>query len=178
MGGIIGGVVGGIGSLVGGITGSQQALAGYNFLKHSQIAKTYLPEGGDAESDINSLLTGGPNSAAAKSAYNNYLNSTGYNFQLSQGTGAITGSAATRGILNSGSTAKAVNQYGQNLASTTFDNYLGQLGNVANRGLQAGQMIGAAGSAGGPAAGNILQSGLSSAGGQFGSVASNYFGGI
>lgn len=177
MGDIIGGIIGGVGSLMG----SQQALAGYNFLKKSAIGKDYLPQGGAAESDISALLTGGPNSQAAKSAYNNYLTSTGYQSQRDQGTAAISGSAAARGILNSGGTGKALTQYGQDLASTSFNNYLTQLGAVANRGLQAGQMIGQAGTQGG---GNA-QTGTSSGFNQFGSAAgslvngfSNIFGGL
>lgn len=174
MGDIIGGIIGGVGSLLG----SQQALAGYNFLKHSSIGKEYLPQGGQANSNINALLNGGPNSAAANAAYNNYLNSTGYQFQLKQGTSAITGSAAARGLLNSGSTGKALAGYGQDLASSYFNNYLNQEGAQAERGLQAGQMIGQAGTQGGGNAQTGTSSGINQIGSAVGSVFGNIFGGI
>ncbi len=101
--------------------------------------------GGDANSMIAALLGMGGDSDAANGAFQNYLNSTGYDFQLDQGSRAITGNNAARGLLKSGATAKALTQYGQNLGKQYFDNYLGQLGGVANRGLQAGNLIGSAG---------------------------------
>jgi hypothetical protein len=184
MGDIIGGVIGGVGSLIGGSKAKSADLTGFNYLQGSPIGKTYLPAGAQALNTESALLGGGTPEAQAqaKSAFQNYLGSTGYNFQLDQGTRAITGSAAARGILNSGSTAKALEQYGQNLASTNFNNYLGQQQGIAQMGLQAGSQIGAAGTQGGVAAGGQVQSGITSAGGMFGGAASaaynNYFGGI
>jgi hypothetical protein len=82
--------------------------------------------------------------AGSGDAFQNYLNSTGYKFQLGEGIGAIEASQATKGALNSGATLKALQQYGQNLASTTFNNYLNQLGQLSGQGLQAGQLVGGA----------------------------------
>jgi hypothetical protein len=82
--------------------------------------------------------------AGGGDAFQNYLNSTGYKFQLEEGQKAVTTNAATRGVLNSGATLKALTQYGQNLASTTFNNYLNQLGSLAGQGIQAGQLVGGA----------------------------------
>ena len=53
----------------------------------------------------------------------------GYQFRLSQGTQAITGNAAARGLLQSGATAQALTRYGQDLASQEY-------GNVYNRRTQ------------------------------------------
>lgn len=105
--------------------------------------------------------------AGAGNAFKRYLDSTGYQFQLGQGQDAITTSAASRGLLRSGGTAKALTKYGQDLASTTFNNYLAQVGNVGNSGANAGvtgqnqlQMITNAGTgAGGNAAGYITEGG-------------------
>lgn len=69
---------------------------------------------------------------AYQNAFNNYLNSTGYQFMLGQGQDAITGSAAARGLLNSGATAKALTKYGQDTGSQYFDKYMSQLGNMNN----------------------------------------------
>jgi hypothetical protein len=96
-------------------------------------------------------------------AFDQYLNSTGYKFQLGQGQQAIASSAAAGGLLNSGATAKALEQYGQNLGSSYFSNYLGQLGSLNNilGGTQgAGQnalgQVAGAGTAGGGAAAQSL----------------------
>lgn len=55
-------------------------------------------------------------------------NDPGYKFRLSQGLEALQNSAAARGNLLSGNTAKAINDYAQNSASSEY-------GNVYNRSL-------------------------------------------
>lgn len=119
------------------------------------------------------------NTADANTGFNNYLNSTAYKFQLGQGINAINSSQAAKGLLDSGATAKALEQYGQNLAGTTFNNYLDQL-----RGLSAGGQTGlgqvaSAGTAGGAnagrmtaAAGSAEASGINGALGSFGNALS------
>jgi hypothetical protein len=166
VGDIIGGIIGGVGSLLGGSKqskadsqASQQSLTGFNYLTGQNGVQSYVNSGNQANSTASALLTGGPNSAAANSAYNNYLNSTGYNFQLQQGQQAITGSAAARGLLGSGGTAKALTQFGQGLAGNYFNNYLAQLGGVSNQGLQASGQIGSAGTFGGGNAAGYTQAG-------------------
>jgi hypothetical protein len=118
------------------------------------------------------LLGVGGDPAAAKTAFNNYLGSTGYNFQMDQGQRAITGSAAARGILNSGSTAKALTSFGQGLGASYFNNYLGQLSglntqasNSATQGQNAVSAAAGAGSSGGVAAGTAAQNGANTMGG-------------
>lgn len=170
MGNIVGGLIGGVGSLLGGQSAKSNALTGYKYLDKNitPVVKT----GVAANNDISALLTGGPNSAAAQNAFGNYLNSTGYQFQRDQGTQAITGSAATRGLLNSGSTAKALTNYGQGLAGNYFNDYLSQLGGVANRGLTASGQIGQAGTEGGRTAADAMQSGITNAFGKAAGIAS------
>lgn len=85
-------------------------------------------------------LTTGVQPGGAGNAFNNYLGSTGYQFQLGQGQDAIASSAAAKGLLNSGATAKALSKFGQNLASTTFNNYLSQLGGINTSGQNAGTL--------------------------------------
>ncbi len=65
-------------------------------------------------------------------AFQNYQNSTGFQFRLGEGIRAIDAGAPVR---NSGATLKARQAYGQNLASNEFGNYLGQLGNQQSVGL-------------------------------------------
>lgn len=199
MGDILGGVIGGAGSYLGGQSAKSNALTGYSYLAGKNgtpgPGSDYVNRGQAAagqQTDTQGLeaglLTSGANTPQAQSAFGNYLNSTGFKFAQQQGTQAITGSAAARGILNSGATAKALTNYGQGQAGASFNNYLGQLsglntqqGGVAASGLNAAEAIGNAGTQGGIAAGAGMQSGITKAGGLFGSAANagytNFFGG-
>jgi hypothetical protein len=95
--------------------------------------------------DYISQLLGLSNGTGGADAFNKYLGSTGYNFALNQGTNAITSNAASRGLLDSGATGKALEGYGQNLGSQYFNNYLTQLLGLGNQGIQAGQVLSGAG---------------------------------
>lgn len=117
-----------------------------------------MDKGSGANNAIGSLLGVSGDPGAFQGAFDNYKNSTGFQTRLKTGSDAITGSAAARGLLNSGSTLKRLTQYGQELGSGEFSNYLGQLGTLSNQGLAAGQTIGSAGSqAGASGAGAISQ---------------------
>lgn len=96
---------------------------------------------GDISSLLSSLLTG----TGGTDAYNAYKNSTGFNQQMQAGSQAITDNAASRGLLQSGSTAKALTQYGTNLANQNYGNYLTQLLGAQNSGINAAQVIAGAG---------------------------------
>lgn len=190
MGQILGGLLGGIGGMVGGGMQSgadqqaaQQALTGYNYLTSGAGAapeNTYINAGTNALSGLQGtqnseaqLLGQAPITSATQNGFNSYLNSTAYNFQLGQGTNAINADAASKGLLDSGATAKGIAQYGQDLAGTTFNNYLSQLTNLngqqqatATGGQNALGQIASAGSAGGSAAANATeQSGAAQASG-------------
>lgn len=178
--GFLGGILGGIGGMIGSgqqASADQQAagaaLTGYNYLTSGAGGapeNTYIGAGTNAlsnqqgtqntEAQLLGTQTLGSN---ATNGFNNYLNSTAYNFQLGQGTNAINSDAASKGLLDSGGTAKALQAYGQNLAGTTFNNYLSQLGNLnsqqggtATMGQTALGQIGEAGTAGGQGASNAL----------------------
>lgn len=101
--------------------------------------------GGNAMASMGALLGQGGDPAAAKSAFDAYLGSTGYNFMMDQGSHAITGNNAAKGLLNSGSTLKALNTYGQNTGAQYFNNYLGQLQNLVANGNQSAGLISGAG---------------------------------
>lgn len=179
----------GIGSaLFGGSSSSSSGapaldLTGYNYLTKGAgaptitgaqnagaAAQTGATKTQGAQADL--LGVNGPEgSARGGTAFNNYLGSTGYGFQLDQGSKAITGNAAARGLLNSGSTGKALTQYGQNLGASYFNNYLGQLGNLnqqqfntAGQGINATVSAGSAGTQGGVAAGQNTQQGADNMG--------------
>lgn len=100
--------------------------------------------GANASGQLASLL-GLNGDQGQNDAFKNWQNSTGYQFGLNQGVGALTSTAATKGLLNSGSTAKAVDTYGQNYANTQFQNYLNPLQNLMSGGNQAAGTIANAG---------------------------------
>lgn len=160
---LIGAGVGIVGSLVGGKKGSKEAYKGFDYLKNSPLGQQYVPAGGRANAAQANLLGVGGDPAQSQEAFNNYLGSTGYNFQLQQGQNAITSSQASKGLLGSGATGKALVKYGQGLASTSFNNYLSQLGGLSTQGLQAGGMIGSAGTSGGAKSSDSQQSGIGNA---------------
>lgn len=172
IGTIVGGPVGGaIGSGIGGLIGgndeakqTQQAGAaaadaanqGFNYLKGSPLGTAYLPQGAAANTAISGLLGVGGDPNAASKAFQNYLGSTGYGFQLKSGSDALTGSAAASHLLDSGATGKALTQFGQNIGAGYFQNYLEGLRSLSGAGLTAGSAIGGAGSQGGATAANAI----------------------
>jgi hypothetical protein len=87
-------------------------------------------------------LGGGP---AQSQAFDAWRGSTGYDFGKREGMGAITGSNAAKGLLNSGSTARALSQFGTDYASTKYGDYMNQLQGLINPGLSAANTIAGAG---------------------------------
>lgn len=74
---------------------------------------------------------------SANSAFDIFRNSTGYQFRLGQGLDAVNGGYAGRGTLQSGAAMRAINDYGQGMASQEFGNWLGSLGNQQALGFSA-----------------------------------------
>jgi hypothetical protein len=112
-----------------------------------------------ANNYLTSLLTGTGDTGAANAGYNNYLQMAGYAPAMRQMTQGITGQGAARGLLNSGSTTRRLQQSGAELNQGFYNNYLQQLTGVSGLGLQAGGLIANTGSrstGGGPStAGSI-----------------------
>ncbi len=81
-----------------------------------------------------------------QAAFNNYLGSTGYQFQVDQGNQAITQGYAAKNALQSGAALKALQTYGQNTATGFFKDYLGLLGNQQGVGLAGASAIAGVGS--------------------------------
>lgn len=67
----------------------------------------------------------------------NFTTSPGYNFRLDQGLEATAGNQAVNGLLRSGGALKALNDYGQGMASSEFNNWFGQQQSLVNSGLSA-----------------------------------------
>lgn len=103
-----------------------------------------IGQGNSAMSTLGSLLgIGDP--AAGKTTLTNFLDSTGFNFLRDQGERGITGSAAAKGLLNSGATAKALTKYGQDLASTKLNELMGNLTSLGQYGLNSANVLASTG---------------------------------
>lgn len=72
---------------------------------------------------------------SAQNAFDVFRNSTGYQFRLGEGMNALNSGYAGAGLVRSGAAQKAAVDYGQNLASNEFGNYLGYLSNQQGVGL-------------------------------------------
>lgn len=121
-----------------------------------------------------------------ENAFNNYRNSTGYNFRLNEGINAINSGYAGAGSIKSGAAMKAINDYGQNMASGEFANYLAALGNQQAIGSNAASaQAGVSQNLGNSLANIAMQQGnnnanaaLARGGSTFGNVASLLGGGL
>lgn len=66
--------------------------------------------------------------------YEGFETTPGYQFRVDEGQKAIERSAAARGGLNSGATLKALERFGQNIASDEYTTYLNRLSSLAGTG--------------------------------------------
>ena len=142
---------------------------GTNALK--SLSSLLSTGGNGANNPVLSLLGIGMNGQPTGGGINPaaFENSPGYQFQLQQGTDAVTNSAAARGGLG-GNALKALQSYGSGLANQSWNQYLGnvsggwnslisQLTGLAGLGENAGSSLGniGAGLAGGMS--NAIQGG-------------------
>jgi hypothetical protein len=97
----------------------------------------WYASGQQALNQQNALLGLGGDQNAANQAFDNFRNSTGYQFRFNQGQNALQNSAAAKGSLFSGAAGKALQDYGQNLASAEFGNYFGNLNALSQNGFNA-----------------------------------------
>lgn len=115
----------------------------FDFIKDSFGGAT--ENAGKGMDAISALLGLGGDTEGQTEAFDNFRNSSGYKFQMDEGKNAIESSAASRGLLHSGATAKALTKYGQGLANSSLSDYLNQLRGVADSGYKAGELISGAG---------------------------------
>lgn len=92
----------------------------------------FLAGGTEDYNRLRAMMMGGPGAAQQ------FLQmDPGYGFRLSEGTKALERSAAARGGLLSGNTGRALQRYGQDLASQEFGNAYGRLAGLAQIGPSA-----------------------------------------
>lgn len=89
--------------------------------------------------------TGAAGSSDASAPYGGFEASPGYQWRLDQGVQAAERSASSRGLLGSGAAMKAVQRYGEGLASSEYENYTNRLASLAGVGQSATQSTSAAG---------------------------------
>jgi hypothetical protein len=73
----------------------------------------------------------------AQGAFDNFLHSINYNWQLQQGQNALNSGYAGRGVLQSGDAIKRFADYNQNMARGAYQDWFGGVENMANRGYGA-----------------------------------------
>lgn len=113
-----------------------------------QLQQTYSPmtqQGVGASQQLGALLGLGGDQGAANQAFQNFQNSSGFQNILQNAMRGVSGNAAARGLLNSGSTARALQDRASQLGQQSFGNYLQQLQGLSGQGLQAGSLISGAG---------------------------------
>jgi hypothetical protein len=96
---------------------------------------------------------GGGGSAGMQAALET---SPGFQFRLAEGQKALERSAAAKGTLLTGGTAKALTRYGQDFASNEYNNRYNQLYGLSQLGLNAAGQSGSLGSSYAGQAGNLL----------------------
>ena len=127
----------------------------------------YLQSGAGATGALSAMLGIGGDQKAQQDAFNRYLNSTNYQFQLGQGLEAVKNAGAAS--FNSGATAKALGNYAQGQAGSALGGYQSMLGGLAGQGLSAAGTLGNIGSNyAQQAAGNLMTGANARAGGVLG----------
>lgn len=86
--------------------------------------------------------TGANGAAGYARATNNFQTNPGYQFQLDQGLKAIDRGAASRGMVTSGNTLQAEQNYGTGLANQSYQQYVQNLQPYFNLGTSAASGIG------------------------------------
>lgn len=125
---------------------SQQTSQSYNqaypFLQSAlgdQVS--FTSKGNSAISDLLGL-NGTP---AQTAGFDNFRKSAGYDFMQREGINGINTSQASKGLLGSGSTLKAITKYSSNLANNFLDSYLSKLMGLSDQGIKASQILASAG---------------------------------
>ncbi len=144
-------IIGGVGAAAGGIangkgaskaakiqaqaTAQQTAALQAMYNTNKQLMTPTFDRGEAAQSRIQSLLgLSGGDGADAQAIL---AQTPGYQFALRQGLAATNASAYASGSGNSGAALKALQDRGNGLAQQNYNNYVDQLGDVANRGVSA-----------------------------------------
>lgn len=100
----------------------------------------YVTQGGNALANLLGVGTGDQTAELDK-----FANSGGMQWLQEQGNRMINSNQAMKGLLQSGSTLKGIEKYGQGLGSTYLSQYMDKLLGLGNLGLGAGGTLASAG---------------------------------
>lgn len=92
----------------------------------------------------------------ALQAYQSYQKTPFYQFPLQQGSQTLQASGAARGLTLSGGQSNALQTYGQNYASSNFQNYINGLTGLAGLGQNSAATLGSQGNTASQQVGNVL----------------------
>lgn len=98
-----------------------------------------LKYAGQGANAISALLNGDT------SGFDAYKKGAGFDFASKQGAQGIMGSAAARGLLRSGSSGKALMNFGNSMADQYANNYMQQQSGLAGLGINAGNVLASSG---------------------------------
>lgn len=117
----------------GGAGGTVQTLPAWSF-----NGVDYYSDGQGGFTTQKPAATGGQSARAAQdAAFENFRNSTGYQFQQSEGQKAITAALGRKGQLESGAAVKSALRFRDNLANQSALQYIGLQQNQQQVGLSA-----------------------------------------
>jgi hypothetical protein len=128
-------------SEAGKAAAANNALESQIYQSNKALETPYITAGDSAEGELSGFLGLGGDPAATKKAFQTYLNSTGYQFDVDQGENAITSNRAAAGLLNSGATLKALDTYGIGQAQQFGQRYLSNLSGMVNTGAGAANAL-------------------------------------
>ena len=155
-----------------------QAAASHNALQqhiydtNKGLIQPYVDQGNTASTALQGFLGLGGDPAKSKAAFDNYLSSTGYQFDRQQGLDGVNQSAASLGLYNSGAALKALDAYGTGEAQRYGQQYVDNLNTVSSRGVSAvGALTGAGTNFANQVSGN--NNSAASASGNAGLIAAN-----
>jgi len=120
---------------------ANNALESQIYQSNKALEAPYINAGDSAEGELSGFLGLGGDQAATQEAFQTYLNSTGYQFDVDQGENAITSNRAAAGLLNSGATLKALDTYGTGQAQQFGQQYLSNLSGMVNTGAGAANAL-------------------------------------
>jgi hypothetical protein len=103
------------------------ALQSQIYQSNKGMIQPYVDRGNAAGDELNGFLSLGGDPAKTKAAFDAYLNSTGYQFNYDQGINAVNSDRAASGLLNSGSTLKALDEFGTGLPDSYGQQYADNL---------------------------------------------------
>jgi hypothetical protein len=145
--------IGAAGSVLGAVTGGkgakkvakiqqqtaeeQIAANNANMQKITGLEQPTIDRGNSAGTEYSGLLGLGGDPAASKAALDTFRGSSGYQDLLNTGLGAVSADAYAKGLGDSGATLKALQAKGMNIADTSQQQYLGNLGTLMNLGNSA-----------------------------------------